>query len=82
MNAPTRVSLPFPLLTDPSTVPGVCAGVTASRVVALTNVTDATIPPKVAEVLAVKPVPPTLTASPPRGVPLVGESEVREGELL
>ena len=82
MNAPTKVSLPFSLLTATSTVPGVCAGVTTSSVVVLMKVTDAARPSNVAELLAVKPVPVKVTVSPPRGVPAGGESEVKAGGLL
>ena len=83
LNPPRRVSEPFPFVTVTSTRPAAWAGVTAVRVVALTKVTEvAGVPPKSAVVVAVKSVPVRVTVSPPRGVPLLGDTEVRVGGLL
>ena len=74
----TRVSLPFALLTTTSTVPAAWAGVTAVNVLAFTNVTEvAGVPPRVTAVLAVKSLPVRVTLSPPNGLPLLGEIEVK-----
>ena len=59
-----------------------CDGSAAVRVVAFTNVVDAAVPSKLTVASAVKLVPVTVIESPPRGVPLVGEIDVRVGGLL
>ena len=82
MNPATSVSLPVAFETVTFTVPNP-AGVTAFKAVELTNVTDAAgTPPKSIAVPLVKLVPARVTVSPPNGVPLLGESEVKTGGLL
>ena len=83
INPPNRVSDPFTFVTVTSTVPAAWAAVTAVRVVALTKVTEAAgVPPKSTVVVVVKLVPVRVPVSPPRGVPLLGETEVKLGGLL
>ena len=80
----TKVSLPKSLATTTSTVPGPWEGVVQVMVVGDCTVTPvAGKPPKVTVVdpKPVKLLPVTVTAVPPAGEPLSGETDVMFGAL-